>query len=74
MKHETESFRGSRRWLPTAIAAIVALGPAVGAEQVFDFDVNLDRRPIGTIRFTGSRQDDGTRISRSSAAFDGRVL
>lgn len=74
MKYETESFRGSRRWLPTAIAAIVALGPAVGAEQVFDFDVNLDRRPIGTHRFTVSRQDDGTRSIRSIATFDVRFL
>jgi Family of unknown function (DUF6134) len=57
-----------------ACAAFAMLGPAVGAEQVFDFDVNLDRRPIGTHQFTLSRLDDGTVNIRSNASFDVRFL
>jgi hypothetical protein len=57
-----------------AFAACVAFRPAMAAEQVFEFDVNLDRRPIGMHRFTVSREDDGTANIRSIATFDVRFL
>ena len=42
-------------------------------EQVFDFDVNLDKRFIGTHRFT-VRQINGTASIQSDASFDVRFL
>jgi hypothetical protein len=44
------------------------------AQQVFDFDVNLDKRPIGTHRFIVSRQADGGTRIHSNASFDVRFL
>jgi hypothetical protein len=65
--------------IAAAIAAL-ALPPAalaqapVPAQRVFEFDVNLDKRPIGTHRFTVSRQPDGTADIRSNATFDVKLL
>lgn len=66
-----------------ALLAALPIGPAfaqergqgaVAAEAVYEFDVNLDKRAIGTHRFTVSREADGaTRIS-SDASFDVRFL
>jgi hypothetical protein len=58
--------------LPTAQAQ--APVPAVPGQQVFDFDVNLDKRPIGTHRFIVSRQADGATRIQSNASFDVRFL
>jgi hypothetical protein len=44
------------------------------AQQVFDFDVNLDKRPIGTHSFTVSREADGATRIQSDASFDVRFL
>jgi len=44
------------------------------AQKVFDFDVNLDKRPIGTHRFIVSRQADGATSIQSTAIFDVRFL
>jgi len=44
------------------------------AQRVYEFDVNLDKRPIGTHRFTVSRQPDGTADIRSAATFDVKLL
>ncbi len=44
------------------------------AQKVFDFDVNLDKRPIGTHRFIVSRQADGATSIQSDASFDVRFL
>jgi hypothetical protein len=52
-------------------AAAAAVAPV---QQVFDFDVNLDKRPIGTHRFTVSRQTDGATRIQSDASFEVRVL
>jgi hypothetical protein len=61
-----------------ACAVLVALAPVpapvVAAQQVFEFDVNLDKRPIGTHRFTVNRQADGTTSIQSAASFDVRFL
>jgi len=43
-------------------------------QQVFDFDVNLDKRPIGTHRFTVSREADAATRIHSDASFDVRFL
>jgi hypothetical protein len=62
----------------TACGALgmLALGPAAAeaAQQVFEFDVNLDKRPIGTHRFTVNRQADGTTSVQSAASFDVRFV
>jgi len=76
-----------KRVCKTMACAVLALLPAAppmaqqpsqvpaGAptEQVFDFDVNLDKRPIGTHRFT-VRQINGTASIQSNASFDVRFL
>jgi hypothetical protein len=54
--------------------ALAMLSPAMAAEQVFDFDVSLDKRPIGTHRFTVRRESDGGESIHSIARFDVRVL
>jgi len=71
-----------------ALAMAVPMGPAFAQEQaqpavaiatapgqqVFDFEVNLDTRPIGTHRFTVSREADGATRIHSDARFDVRFL
>lgn len=58
--------------LPVAGAQTPA--PALPAERVYEFDVNLDKRPIGTHRFTVRRHDDGAASIQSTASFDVRLL
>jgi hypothetical protein len=58
--------------LPAAQAQAPTL--ATPAQQMFDFDVNLDKRPIGTHRFIVSRQADGATRIQSNASFDVRFL
>lgn len=63
--------------LMTPPAPVLAQAPAMAptpAQQVFDFDVNLDKRPIGTHRFIVNRQADGATSIRSAASFDVRFL
>lgn len=47
--------------------------PAAG-EQVYDFDVSLDQRVIGSHRFIVNRQADGATGVQSTASFDVRLL
>lgn len=63
----------ARQWLP-AILAMVVLSPARAAERHYEFDVNLDKRPIGTHRFTVQHQPDGSARVQSTAVFNVRVL
>jgi hypothetical protein len=56
------------------VAVLAMASTAVRAQQVFDFDVNLDKRPIGTHRFTVSREADGSTRIQSTASFDVRFL
>lgn len=76
---------GAGRWLPVLALVSAALCvppvassqsqvPAPPAQRVFDFDVNLDKRSIGTHRFTVNHQDDGGATIESSASFDVRIL
>jgi hypothetical protein len=53
--------------------ALAMLSAAMAAEQVFDFDVNLDKRPIGTHRFIVRGERGGESI-HSIARFDVRFL
>src|SRR5512139_762380 len=57
-----------------AAAQAQAPGTTSPGEQVIEFDVNLDKRPIGTHRFTVRRQADGSTSIRSDASFDVRLL
>jgi Family of unknown function (DUF6134) len=73
---------GSLRKLTLASAALWLLPvaqaqtpvPALPTERVYEFDVNLDKRPIGTHRFTVRQRDDGTASIQSTASFDVRLL
>ena len=59
-----------------AVAAVGAqsTGAAEPQRRVFDFDVHLDRRPVGTHRFSVAQTGSGTLSVESDAAFDVRVL
>jgi hypothetical protein len=61
-----------RKHVMTGIA-LAMLSPVMAAEQVFHFDVSLDRKPIGTHRFSVRREGGGERI-HSIARFDVRIL
>jgi hypothetical protein len=54
--------------------AILALAPARAADRHYEFDVNLDKRPIGTHRFTVQRHADGTARILSTANFSVKLL
>jgi len=81
MNRASESFAPLRSvaltsiafWL-TSAAQAQAPAPAAAWQQVLDFDVNLDKRPIGTHRFIVSRQADGATRIQSDARFDVRFL
>jgi hypothetical protein len=61
------------KWLLSGVAGLV-LVPAAAAERHYEFDVNLDKRPIGTHRFTVQRLADGTARILSTANFNVRLL
>jgi hypothetical protein len=48
--------------------------PAGAAEQRYDFDVSLGKRPIGTHRFIIRKSDDGAARVQSLASFEVRLL
>lgn len=56
-----------------ALAALLGV-QAIHAQQRWDFEATLDGKPIGEHRFTLEPQPDGTRLLRSQARFDVRVL
>jgi len=65
------------RALRSTLLACTLLGllaRAGAAERVYEFDVHLDQRPIGTHRFTIRKDVDGTSTVQSRASFDVRLL
>lgn len=54
--------------------AMLALAPVRAADRHYDFDVMLDKRPIGTHRFTVQRNADGSARIQSTADFNVKLL
>jgi hypothetical protein len=66
--------RSRRSLLAACLLAAASLAQARDGSRVFDFDVQLDGKPVGTHRFEVTRHADGTESVRSVARFDVKIL